>query len=587
MLQIKAIFLTLLGLYVLATFVIVFNSVHSDSSRMLSTQMYSANDDDYLKHASKNTLRFTNTFIAHQILNQLDVFEGMGPDDYAEGHISGGLLWGLKRNKNYCNEHRTYFVNNPDFVFEEINFLADEPKYHMLRNRTIPEVGKDMHPKIGYGMDERLQDTFSIDQKLDINIFYTNPFMHERRAVGKEYSCLTQISNHIPGNEKMGRKDLVGEALVDYTRKYAAKPQCFTNDKFFPKTWVLTHEDQCNEFFAEFNHANYKKLKKERKIVYFRKIGAEVHKGEGVFPVDDEEEKTIRELYKNGALCGKVEDNNVMQYFIHNPLLLEGRKFDFRIYMLIASTNPLIAYYHDGYLRMSLHAYDAKSKEKGVFLTNTAVSRPLFEIAAKNGTYKGLTLEEIKQKSYWLYPQLHEYLTKVGKVNDTNWLDNFLRSEVKKAMIHLIRMGQDTLLKKSSLHELYGVDFMMDDNLDLWFIEANARPLIEGWTPERNNYFNKMLIDSFEIVFGLLRSRTKRVINYINYLTETEGAWTFKNNTVKITNLALRKQTFRDLTKNRFEIEYEPSPTNGFEKIIDENLFGADRDMGYIPEECL
>jgi len=255
--------------------------------------------------------------------------------------------------------------------------------------------------------------------------------------------------------------------------------------------------------------------------------------------------------------------------------------------MLIASTNPLIAYYHDGYLRMSLHEYDSSSQEKGVFLTNTAVSRPLFAIAEKNGTYHGLTLEEIKQKSYWLYPQLHQYLQEEGRVTDPNWVDNFLRPEIKKAMIHLIRMGQDTLMKKSSLHELYGIDFMMDDNLDLWFIEANARPLVEGWTPERNNYFNQMLIDSFEIVFGLLKSRTKRIVNYINYLTELDGAWEHKGTTMKVKNLEQRRAEFRELTKNRFEAEFEPRAENGFQKIIDENLSGADRYMGLIDEHCL
>ena len=52
-----------------------------------------------------------------------------------------------------------------------------------------------------------------------------------------------------------------------------------------------------------------------------------------------------------------------MQKYITNPYLLEGHKFDFRIYMLIASTNPLIVYYHDGFLKVSLHLFDANSKE--------------------------------------------------------------------------------------------------------------------------------------------------------------------------------------------------------------------------------
>jgi len=54
--------------------------------------------------------------------------------------------------------------------------------------------------------------------------------------------------------------------------------------------------------------------------VYFRKIGANLHASAGVFPVDEDEEKKIAGRYKNGSLCGKIKDNNLMQYNIHNPL---------------------------------------------------------------------------------------------------------------------------------------------------------------------------------------------------------------------------------------------------------------------------
>ena len=54
----------------------------------------------------------------------------------------------------------------------------------------------------------------------------------------------------------------------------------------------------------------------------------------------------------------------VAQKYVANPLLLDKQnKFDFRIYMLVASVNPLIVYYHDGFLRVSLSKYDKDSKE--------------------------------------------------------------------------------------------------------------------------------------------------------------------------------------------------------------------------------
>ena len=43
--------------------------------------------------------------------------------------------------------------------------------------------------------------------------------------------------------------------------------------------------------------------------------------------------------------------------------MYKEHKFDFRIYMLIASTDPLIVYYHDGFTRNSMVKYDRNSKD--------------------------------------------------------------------------------------------------------------------------------------------------------------------------------------------------------------------------------
>jgi len=68
-------------------------------------------------------------------------------------------------------------------------------------------------------------------------------------------------------------------------------------------------------------------------------------------------------------------DNIIAQKYVSNPLTVDGHKFDFRIYMLIASTDPLIAYYHDGFLRISLSKYTKNSTEKSTHFTNTALSK--------------------------------------------------------------------------------------------------------------------------------------------------------------------------------------------------------------------
>jgi len=254
--------------------------------------------------------------------------------------------------------------------------------------------------------------------------------------------------------------------------------------------------------------------------------------------------------------------------------------------MLIASTNPMISYFHDGYLRISLSEYDPNSKEKNTFVTNIVLNHDVFEIAEKNGTYNGMTKQEMEAKTCWWFDDLQKYLVEIGRVVDPNWLDNHLRAQMKKIMIHLTRMSEKYYAKQSSLSELYGIDLMLDDNLDVWFIELNTMPLIAGWNPVTIKFFNNLMKDYFEIEFALLRSRMKRVVQYINVLTMSNAEWTVGDDGIEIPNFEEAKKEFEKITMNSFEPEFVPKSTNGFQLIVNHNLKGADRYAGYLPKDC-
>jgi len=526
--------------------------------------------------------RFHSPALANKILQKLDVFSEVKLDDVPPAYYNASVM-GWLPNYNYCREHRAHLVENPDMIFNQKSFITEFWTLHQLRTQAIPMInGVDLHKEIGYDITPRtpgLQTNYKM--RIDANMFFHNRAFFRYRRIGKQYSCLTQISNHIPGVGKVLRKSDVGFVIKAYSKQFSGREECFAEEKFFPKSWLLSDRQQCEEFFAEFTGENYQKLKQERGVVYLKKAAVGVHQGKGVFPVTETEEKELNLLYENGRKCG--EENNsstLIQYMVHNPLLLEGRKFDFRVYMLVASTNPMIAYSYDGYLRVSLSEYDTKSDDKNIFVTNIVLNHDVFEEADKNGEYNGMTKEEMHEKTCWWFGDLERYLKEKGKISEKeNWLDNYLRPQINKVMIHLVRMLEKDLVKQSSMSELYGIDLLIDEDLNLWFIELNTMPLIHGWTVKTTKFFNKMLTDYFDIVFGLLRSRVKRIIKYVNPLKEEDIVGKEK--------LEMRRREFREISQNYFEREFEPNEKNKFRLIVDNNRDGVARYNGNLPANCL
>ena len=535
--------------------------------------------------------KFSNTSLAYEILSQLDIYKPV--DDAFFKDRTGAVVkdsnafLGLVNDNEYCAKHRLYFTEHSDVLFKEINFILEWSPKTLIRSKVIPPVGLDAQPYINIKMakEERAKPTY--DLLPSINSFFTANWMFLNSEIGKHFSCLTQVSSQIPGSGKLARKDYIVDAINDYVVKFQNRPHCMNHEKFFPKSWILYKKDQCEEFFRAFNSLEYKQLKEEKTIVYIRKIGIGEHRGVGVQPVNEEEEADLRKVYKNGANCGKVDKNYVIQRYIYNPLLLNGNKFDFRMYLLIASTNPVIGYYHDGFLRVSLAAYDVTSDDKKVLLTNLALSEQIYADAKQGNSFEGRSVEELKLAQQWSLERLRGYLLEQGIISDPEWLDNYLRPEFKKAMVHLLRLSSPFYLENSSIYELYGVDFMLDTDLNLWFIEANSGPAFDGYSRPMEKFIIKMLQDHFEVVHGLLRSRMKRIVQFVNKLDENEKMTFDEDGRVVIKSLEQEREAFRRITRNYFEKEFGIKPTNGFSKIFDENLIGTKAYQGLIPEECL
>jgi len=78
--------------------------------------------------------------------------------------------------------------------------------------------------------------------------------------------------------------------------------------------------------------------------------------GRGIFLTSDAEHLSRHTVCKNG-------ESAIVQEYLARPLLLDGFKFDLRIYVLVTSFSPLRVFmYKDGLVRLSTSRYQAPNK---------------------------------------------------------------------------------------------------------------------------------------------------------------------------------------------------------------------------------
>ena len=166
----------------------------------------------------------------------------------------------------------------------------------------------------------------------------------------------------------------------------------------------------------------------------------------------------------------------MIQWFIQNPYLVKGRKFDFRVFLTIASLDPFMVLYHDGFVKIAFDEWDEDSSDWNALIASLTATQE-----AQKG--KGMSKEEVLSEVKWSLEQFEEHLVEEGKV-EKGWVRNYLQPTMRKAMLHLMRFTSHDFLKHPELFGYFGVDFLLDDDLHMWFLEIVDQPGLFSKTPE-------------------------------------------------------------------------------------------------------
>ena len=188
-----------------------------------------------------------------------------------------------------------------------------------------------------------------------------------------------QVINHFPNHYELTRKDLMVKNIKRYRKELDKEGSLFAekdkNSKyvhldFIPVTYILPAD--YNLFVEEF--------RKNPSSMWIMKPTSKA-RGIGIFLINK-----LNQLKKWSHMSGSVSSSGakeketyVISRYIENPLLIGGKKFDLRMYVLVTSYRPLRAYvYRKGFCRFCTVKYSSDVGDLDnmyVHLTNVSIQK--------------------------------------------------------------------------------------------------------------------------------------------------------------------------------------------------------------------
>lgn len=259
-----------------------------------------------------------------------------------------------------------------------------------------------------------------------------------------------QKMNHFVGMSAITRKNNLGRNLLRMRKQY---PKEF---RFFPDTWILPTD--LSDFKTQFG--------KNKTFIVKPDNGCQ---GKGIFLVKDVEKVPV-----------DFSTTYVAQRYIHKPFLLDGFKFDLRLYVLVLGCDPLRIFLHKrGLVRLASEQYVEPSgkniQQTMVHLTNYAVNK-------MNPNFEENTNPEDAQdghKRSWEAVQAH--MRKDG--HDVELLVSEIEDLIIKTLLavqpslsHFYHSCQPDDIENGMCFEILGFDVMLDHKLQPWLLEVNHAP---------------------------------------------------------------------------------------------------------------
>nr|XP_032824010.1 inactive polyglycylase TTLL10 [Petromyzon marinus] len=280
-----------------------------------------------------------------------------------------------------------------------------------------------------------------------------------------------QLLYQIQNNKVLTSKIGLLCSLRDYERiisklQVTSQPRMLKMDDFFPHTLRLDVRGERDEFFDSYQEGEKwickpTGLNQGRGIFLLRSAGDVAALRERLLLDADAGPRTPR---------AHVPQARIVQRYVTNPLLLDGRKFDVRSYMLIASAAPPIVLFRHGYARLSCQSYSPESNDLTAHLTNQYMQK------------KSPVYQEVKEETVWTMSRFNDHVNEhcaPHKGLPKDWVLTTFTKRMQQVMTHCFLATKSKLEGKLGLFDLIGCDFLIDEDFKVWLLEMNCNPALQ------------------------------------------------------------------------------------------------------------
>ena len=205
------------------------------------------------------------------------------------------------------------------------------------------------------------------------------------------------------------------------------------------------------------------------------------------------------------------EGKYVVQKYIENPLLIERTKFDIRQWFLVTDWSPLTVWlYRECYVRFSGQPFSLDNFHESIHLCNNSIQ--------KNYSISKNRSNKLPADNICDLEEFTQYLKEI--TGQDLWTESLLE-KAKRILFSIMLSSSPNVESHKGSFELYGADFMIGEDLELYLLEINSSP-----TMARNTVVTKRLCRQVQedmIRFIIDEQKSKQKAESCNWILAGKG----------------------------------------------------------------